>query len=152
MEAASMKRQRSLRPQWSRQQTVADPGFGEGEGADFTGPPPSPFPLRNVALSHPHPPFNALNVTHATIEYSWFLSKTFKSFIRIPPDPCEESTYREYEPWRKVNSPRVNGKSHCDRYIEEKWYRFNTGYGDSLPQEPVPVGYCGVSFPIWLKG
>ena len=40
----------------------------------------------------------------------------------------------------------------CDRAIDEKWYRFKSLGGVTIPNTCVEPYHCGTKHPIWMKG
>lgn len=45
-----------------------------------------------------------------------------------------------------------NDNGTCDDKIRQAWYRFETPYGNRIPEFPMKPGMCNTMVPFWFYG
>lgn len=68
---------------------------------------------------------------------------------------CDQITYTTINDIRRSSKFRQTASTNlCDRNFikDDKWYRFDSVAGDTMPTQNPGNGYCGTYIPIWFKG
>ncbi|XP_049275376.1 uromodulin [Rhipicephalus sanguineus] len=54
---------------------------------------------------------------------------------------------------RSMNSIMTsNDNGSCDNELAQGWYRFETPYGNRMPEQPASPGMCNTMVPFWFYG
>ena len=67
-------------------------------------------------------------------------------------DPCQDGNHTVMYDVEWRNSAAATTLAHCDRRLEEGWYRIDSKAGSDMPTSCPQMNRCGTVYPVWLDG